>query len=467
MKFNIYLTLIFSLFIGSFSFKISKASSFLYVETFGNDKNFCSFDSPCKTISHAIAVSNVGDIIKVGSGVYKENVNINKSISLIGNNAIIDGSNLPVQSGGGLINIPSGVVASVSGFEVINGSTYGISVFSNNSIISNNKIHDIKGAGLWVRDAKYNTFDSNEIYKTVQNNYFNSGCSLTNTNWESAINSWGSSSYNTYIRNYIHDNCGEGVVVHNYDVITENTFLNNWSVEIYLESVQFATVSNNLIKNTKTYVPRGSDQSWKAVPYGISIGDETTPCITSDNIIINNNIIGLRHGISFYPYSSCGNNSGIKNTRIENNKIFDSKEYGIRILSGNHFNSVIFNNIISTYGTIAKPLTIQSSSFAISGNSFFSDLNVFEYNGKTYNFTSWSTIVQGNFWDLNIQYTQTPIFTTTPTIHLTSSSTSTPLSTKTLTPTPTNKPPTSTTTSFPKWVCIQLSEDTMSCQKTP
>ena len=103
---------------------IALAPSSVYVSTTGSDSNSCAQSAPCKTISKGIAVAQAGDTVMVSSGVYREYVNVNKSITLQANGlVVIDGANLPAQNGGGIINIPATVTgATVQGFEIMNGS---------------------------------------------------------------------------------------------------------------------------------------------------------------------------------------------------------------------------------------------------------------------------------------------------------------------------------------------------------
>jgi parallel beta-helix repeat protein len=349
------------IFLSLFQFAFYQAQNSKYVSLTGNDKNPCTEVAPCRTITHGIAVAAVGDLVLVSEGTYTENVNVNKNITLqaVGK-VILDGTNLPTQSGGGIINIPAGVTVTVQGFEVANGSTYGISVFGNNNKVLSNTIRNIKGVGLWVRDAKNNLFENNEIYyavleNSVSFNGVNYTCSPTNTAWASAINSWGVASNNIYRGNYVHDNCGEGIVAHPFDVIESNTFMNNWSVEIYIDGSTDVTIRDNFISNTRPYFARGTNQAWRQVPYGISIADESG-CVSDRNTITGNVVTNVRYGFSFYNYSFC---SGLKNTRIENNTFQNYWEYGIRITAGAHVNSFVrYNTIASSNGA---PLTIPSN----------------------------------------------------------------------------------------------------------
>ena len=103
------------------------------------------------TIQSAINGASPGDTIKVESGIYKENLVINKNIILMGENAdntIIDG-----QLKGSVISITYGSNVTMNGFTIQNGnSTYGGGIINNyvltlkNSVITNNSA--INGGGI-------------------------------------------------------------------------------------------------------------------------------------------------------------------------------------------------------------------------------------------------------------------------------------------------------------------------------
>jgi hypothetical protein len=366
-----------------------------YVSPIGSDKNAGTFGAPFKTITKGITSSEGGDMILVSAGVYHEYVFVDKSVTLISNGATIDGVNASGSVTDGLVSVVASNVK-VQGFTIANAKVYGLANFGNNSQFLNNIIHHTQGAGIWMRDGKFNTFEGNELYYTVlQNSVSFDGsvytCNPNATSWPSAINSWGAAGSNIWRGNNVHDNCGEGMVVYSEDLVENNTFKNNWSIEVYIVANN-TIVRNNTVVDTKLYTPRGSDQSWRNVPAGIAIGDESV-CLTDNNTITGNRITGSRFGISFYAYIAC---SGVKDSLVENNIIINSWEYGLRILAGAHINSSIRNNTIQS--TSGKPLTIQNSGFAMTGNIFFSSANVFEWNGKSYDFTAWNNVMPGNFW---------------------------------------------------------------------
>ncbi|KXK39543.1 MAG: HYR domain-containing protein [Saprospiraceae bacterium] len=91
-----------------------------YVSTTGDDTaNDCSnLGSPCATIQHAVNQAVSGDNINVAPGTYNENVNINKSVQLLGSamNSIVQGSTGQL----GTFWIPNGTNnVSIDGFTLI------------------------------------------------------------------------------------------------------------------------------------------------------------------------------------------------------------------------------------------------------------------------------------------------------------------------------------------------------------
>jgi len=114
----------------------------------------------CKsTISAAVAAASPGDIIKVGWGIYKEQVVISKTLSLVGTgykNPVIDASGL---GNGIFVNGMSAAPAAgvtgvlVSGFDIENANFEGILVanatdvtLTDNDVHDNNKSLDIANA---------------------------------------------------------------------------------------------------------------------------------------------------------------------------------------------------------------------------------------------------------------------------------------------------------------------------------
>ena len=99
-----------------------------YVATTGKQRQFMrmSMAAPCRTINAAINKAGDGDVINIAAGVYLENINLSKSLSLVG-----DGQTDTVIDGGGigpvvLITAESaGTTANLSGLTLQNGE-YGL-----------------------------------------------------------------------------------------------------------------------------------------------------------------------------------------------------------------------------------------------------------------------------------------------------------------------------------------------------
>jgi len=114
------------------------------------------------TIQEATNAANPGDIVEVAAGTYYENVVVNKSLSLIGENkstTIIDGSWT-----GAVLNITADDVK-IAGFTIRNSGPsgwFGIYIFSSSNTISGNIISDNLD-GIFLRSSSGNTISGNMI----------------------------------------------------------------------------------------------------------------------------------------------------------------------------------------------------------------------------------------------------------------------------------------------------------------
>ena len=129
-------------------------------------------------IQDAINNANDGDIVFVYSGIYYENIVIDKSINLIGEDwetTIIIGVDIYKST----IHIIDDWI-NVSGFTVKNGYG-GIRINSNNNTISGNIVQDNMWGGISLQNAQFNNILNNkiidnfygiQIYKNSCYNYF-------------------------------------------------------------------------------------------------------------------------------------------------------------------------------------------------------------------------------------------------------------------------------------------------------
>ncbi|KYK20973.1 hypothetical protein AYK21_01095 [Thermoplasmatales archaeon SG8-52-2] len=152
-------------------------------------------------IQYAIDISSVGDIVYIHDGIYSENIVINKSISITGEN--IDSTIINGNGSENVILIRAKSV-NITGFKIhygqnsgilienskncrifrniITNNNFGIKIISsNNCIISNNTISNNSAYGFYISNtqiplnvSKYNTIFHNNLIGN-KNNVFDGG----------------------------------------------------------------------------------------------------------------------------------------------------------------------------------------------------------------------------------------------------------------------------------------------------
>ena len=263
------------------------------------------------TIQEAIDAANSGDTIFVRARVYYENIVVNKTVALIGENrrnTVIDGNEIGIT-----INVTASNVV-VDGFTVRGGSwPVGGGIYiggCTNVTIQNNTIAN-NIYGVILREACNNTVTENHItanqytgihLSEFSNNNTISGNIITNSNEGIYLVS---SNNNTICRNYITNNDGNGIRVESSrnNTICENNVASNgiagyyYGRGIYLGAAHNNTVSrNNIADNGEGLYLGGSDgnritknnitDNWSS--YGVEISSG------SGNIFCHNNFINNR-----------------------------------------------------------------------------------------------------------------------------------------------------------------------------
>jgi len=327
-------------------------------------------------IQDAIDNASDGDTIFVYSGTYYENVNINKSINLVGENrntTIIDGNYT-----GKIIIVHNRDKIHIDEFTIQKSSEYGIRFYSDNNIISNSIfLNNNIGAYLWGHD------------NTIEN------CKFTN-------NSKG-------VKCFSHRNR-----------VNRNTITNN-NLGVLLSACENNIISYNNISDNINGVLFDGVNMGNIISYNIINSNEESGiefCI--QNEVLKNNISSNgRYGISFievYWGEKCENNKikeniisyngwdGIKiknsfkrlhdSNIISGNKISSNNGRGIYLeYSGKH--TISWNTISNNeYGIYIYDLRIVG----IQGRNNISDNNIcFNDNGIYLEDTFFNKIMRNNF----------------------------------------------------------------------
>ena len=273
---------------------------------------------PYTSIQAAVDDAQPGDTVFVYNGTYFEDVEINKTINLTGEDrdtTIINSTNLMG------IYVEDADYVNISGFTVVNGSWAGIRMMpSNNSLVENNRVEgNIKGIQIIESN---NTVVRNNIASNNTNDY---GIYLDR-------------STNITVKNNIcYGNQGEGILVfdnsNNNLIIGNNCSFNSDGIYVSSSSLNNYIFGNNLISNLN----RG-------------LADFTG----SNNVYSNNSIKNCYRGFSVVASS--------ENYQIINSTIKNSTLYDIRINGANTRLTTInttFNRTKVEFGQTTNLLTVK------------------------------------------------------------------------------------------------------------
>ena len=204
-------------------------SNMIYVDDNGG-ANYTS-------IQDAVNASPENYTIFVYSGIYYENIVINKTINLIGEDTgttIIDGKYI-----GDVIYISEEGNANISGFTIkkSGNNNAGISIHSNNNTIAGNNISN-NNYGIYSAKSQYNNFSQNILL-------FNSD--------------YGMYLYSGSDNNVIFDNvfssntCGLRIKGSTYNEVTRNLFTDNQKGMYFCCGARYNTVFYNVFNNNSIW----------------------------------------------------------------------------------------------------------------------------------------------------------------------------------------------------------------------
>jgi len=254
------------------------------------------------TIQGAIDNANNGDLIFVRSGVYPEEITVDKRVSLLGQDretTIIDASGK--VSG---INITSDNVT-LSGFTVQNSSWFGILVQSSYCFLSNNTLRENNGEGIFLDGRTAHIFGN-----TIADNLIleSEDCGIlvwAATNNYIGFNTVEVASYGIYIyldaalnqikQNIISDSSDAGVVL-NFcgpnNVVVSNNITNNgwpspaiWNAGIVLNLCSENQIVSNYISNNQKGILQGAQSNSNLIYHNSFVDNEIqvdNPYLSSD-----------------------------------------------------------------------------------------------------------------------------------------------------------------------------------------
>ena len=225
----------------------------IYVSAYGNDSwngQNATYQSglsgPKLSINNAIGTVNKGGTVKIENGFYKgannTNININKNISIIGQNK--DGTKINGTDDNWIFTINNGVNAIITNLTLTNGKTtsggaiYNIGSLTLNNIIFTSNSATMWGGAIW-NDGTMTITNSSFTNNTATNNgggIYNTGVlTVTNSNFtNNKANTSGGAIWNDDIlslknSNFTNNNGGWGGAIFNYGTtsIASSNFTSN------------------------------------------------------------------------------------------------------------------------------------------------------------------------------------------------------------------------------------------------
>ena len=305
-----------------------------------------TIDNPFRYIQDAINLTVERETIFVFNGTYKEDVFINKSISLLGenkNSTIIDGCKKE-----SVIYVLEDFV-SISNFTIKNsGNTFwvdsGIYVLSNNSYIRNNIFLNDTDGGVFLSDSKSNIITDN-IFK---------------------------------------NNDGAGVFVKDSsnNVVKNNVMVNNSLAGVYLDHSNLNNISNNFISDSN-YGVHLYYSNHNNILQNIITAVKYSECglnliASHNNNVFKNKIIGNDCCGIFFELSS--------HNKISYNEIKENNQ-GVYLMHFSNKNEISYNNFINNYQRCA----FFRNSFFNKWNDNYWD----EWKGLEYQYSKLPMIIPG------------------------------------------------------------------------
>jgi len=360
----------------------------------------CNGGGDFAEIQSAINTATDGDEILVGDGLYRENLVVNRSITLKGDgNATVEGLevDLPVinitsenvtlesliitnatatadESSFGAIQVSSdgcrllnnticnssahGILLTSSGDHRISGNhIYGIgksgicAIRSDNNNIVDNKIHNIGEDGIFIDTCIYNTISHNAMYNISE-------CGVDAHNLRKS----------EIYQNEIYSIGEDGVCL---EGSWNNVLLENRIYENENDGITLFNTSNNNYLGLNSVIGCGV--------YGVLAIDSSDDNVVVSNTLSNNGL----SGIGIY---------GSKSSTILRNDVFDNYNNGISVRENSDNNEIKENRV---HGNVRDGLRIE----ACSNNLLFMNVIYENRNGVDMDDSSDSTLIENEIYD--------------------------------------------------------------------
>ena len=298
-------------------------------------------------IQDAINASEEGDTVIVETGIYNENVIVNKSISIKGNG---NDTEINGNKNSATISIISDNVE-IETLLITNGNSIfvsGIIINANYTVIRNNSITCPGSYGITISDSHSSLIEGNYFSGNYIGSYFinvnnisllsnhfieneNRGMSFSNvSNSQFQDNNFSNNTYGIY------------AAKSNGNVIEKNFFYSQ-GIGIYFERINNNnTICENIFRNCR---------------FGITVSDHSIHNKLRSNIMINNEKFGI-------SLTDCNNNIvemneislnkwgiglNIAYNNVITNNTITLNEIGIYLTRSSINNTIIFNNILSNW----------------------------------------------------------------------------------------------------------------------
>ena len=368
------------------------------------------------TITAALANASNGDIITVTDGIYTENVDVTKAVTIRSQNGSSN-TNIKASSGSDhIFNVSVDNVA-ISGFNITSASgdfKAGIYLDGASGCTLTNNTASGNDYGIYLESSASNTLTNNTASDNIYGIYLSYSASNTLTNNTANNDSVGIyleySSSNTLTNNTANDNVvGISLSSSASNTLTNNTASNNYDSGIYLSFSASNTLTGNMMSQNEynlrvqssvlTYYLNDIDTSnfvnSKPVYYLTNSLDAVVPsnagvvyAINCTNVSMQDiNITNEYYGVLFYETD---------NSTIENATISECY-FGISLYS-NSDNNTLTNNTASNNGNIGIYLS-SSASNTLTNNtaSNNSDRGIYLYSNSASNTLTNNTASDNNF----------------------------------------------------------------------